>query len=51
METSPKKTTRSKNETKPSAGDKELKTDFPMSEKDEVKKAEQRTNKPVKKTT
>ncbi|QHS55496.1 hypothetical protein GWR56_08065 [Mucilaginibacter sp. 14171R-50] len=51
METSPKKTTPSKKETAPSTGDKELKTDFPMSEKDEVKKAEQRTNKPVKKTT
>ena len=46
-----KHTAKSSEQQKDTSPAKELKTDFPISEKDEVKKAERRTNKAAKKST
>ena len=52
MTTSQKKPTVSKKTaTKSLSSDNDLETEFPLSEKDEVKKAERRTNKVAKKST
>ena len=52
MTTSQKKPAASKKTVSKSlSSDNDLETEFPLSEKDEVKKAERRTNKAVKKST
>jgi len=48
-EKQPAATPKTANEKKVTSANKELKTDFPMSEKDEVKQAERNTQKQVNK--